>query len=307
MRMLVLHGGAIGDFILTLGLIQSLRVAVRAEWVTLIGRGTIRELAGPDNGIDRFCDLDAGGFHALFGSSALDGRAADAIAGHQLAINLLGEAAALDARLVSAGVGRVISIDPRPRTGTNEHITTQWSRDLVRAGIDLRVRPAVIRVPADELAAARDHPAFAGAAPIVLHPGSGSRAKCWPLENWAGLANRLRERGRACVTLLGPAERERFAGADLSQLLKVAAAVESESLLRVAAWLSLARAYIGNDSGISHLAAAVEARTLAIFGPTAPTVWRPYSDTTEVIGSGTPHWPSLSDVLHSAGAMLINS
>jgi heptosyltransferase-2 len=55
----------------------------------------------------------------------------------------------------------------------------------------------------------------------------------------------------------------------------LAGAVRIDDLYHLACWLRQARLYVGNDSGISHLAAAVGIPTVAIFGPTDPAVWAP--------------------------------
>lgn len=96
----------------------------------------------------------------------------------------------------------------------------------------------------------------------VIHPFSGSAKKNWPLEKFRGLASRLEKvmpvswlRGREDPPLPG--------------------AVERNDLYDVACWLARARLYIGNDSGITHLAAAVGTPVLALFGPTDPRVWAP--------------------------------
>jgi heptosyltransferase-3 len=93
---------------------------------------------------------------------------------------------------------------------------------------------------------------------IVIHPFSGSAKKNWPLENFRALAVELGGTAWTC----GPEEtlREATRFADLAALGR---------------WLSGARLYIGNDSGITHLAAAVGTPTLALFGPSDPAVWCP--------------------------------
>jgi heptosyltransferase-3 len=96
----------------------------------------------------------------------------------------------------------------------------------------------------------------------VIHPFSGSARKNWPLEKFRALAKKL-ERVmpvRWC------------AGEDDPPL---AAAVRIDDLYELACWLAKARVYIGNDSGITHLAAAVGTPVLALFGPTDPEVWAP--------------------------------
>jgi hypothetical protein len=94
---------------------------------------------------------------------------------------------------------------------------------------------------------------------VVLHPFSGSARKNWPLEKYRELAKSL------------PGPVEWLAGPEDP----LADAVRIADLGELAHWLTGARAYVGNDSGITHLAAAVGVPTTALFGPTEPRVWCP--------------------------------
>jgi hypothetical protein len=96
----------------------------------------------------------------------------------------------------------------------------------------------------------------------VIHPFSGSLRKNWPLDRFQALAAKLERvmRVKWC------------AGEDDPPL---AGAVRIDDLYELACWLAGARVYIGNDSGITHLAAAVGTPVLALFGPTDPEVWAP--------------------------------
>lgn len=123
---------------------------------------------------------------------------------------------------------------------------------------------------------------------LAVHPGSGGRSKNWPLERFFAVLDRCRERSDAFILLFsGPAEdggtqdrmetfaRKRegiahFAGADLST---------------VAALLQSSDRYLGNDSGVSHLAAAVGCRALVLYGPTDPVRWRPAGAPVETLRS----------------------
>lgn len=111
---------------------------------------------------------------------------------------------------------------------------------------------------------------------LVFHPGSGSSGKRWPVERFAALAAAAaRGWGLRPVFLLGPAEE--CLGPVLAAALPAgldAALVRNPPLRQAFVLLSLARAYVGNDSGITHLAAHA-APTLALFGPTDPRVWHP--------------------------------
>ncbi|PYT24413.1 MAG: hypothetical protein DMG57_28950 [Acidobacteria bacterium] len=108
----------------------------------------------------------------------------------------------------------------------------------------------------------------------VIHPFSGSLKKCWPLERYQALAQKL-EATMPVRWCLGPEDRLPEAQA--------AAVVRKADLYELACWLAGARVYIGNDSGIAHLAAAAGTRVVAIFGPTDPDVWAPRGDNVRVI------------------------
>ena len=102
---------------------------------------------------------------------------------------------------------------------------------------------------------------------LAVHPGSGSPAKNWPAERFAEAARRL-SGGRPWLLVLGPAEERPAAWPG--------AVVAREWPLRVlGAALSRAGLFLGNDSGVAHLAAASGAPTLTLFGPTDPALWAP--------------------------------
>lgn len=96
----------------------------------------------------------------------------------------------------------------------------------------------------------------------VIHPFSGSPRKNWPMENFRELARQLETDMpvRWCAGIEDP---------------PLEGAVRIDDLYELAHWLARAQLYIGNDSGITHLAAAVGTPVLALFGPTDPEVWAP--------------------------------
>ena len=93
----------------------------------------------------------------------------------------------------------------------------------------------------------------------VIHPFASHPRKRWPLEKFRAVAERLDMPVRWCA---GPGE-------------ELDGAVRIENLYELGCWLAGARLYIGNDSGISHLAAAVGTPVVALFGPTDPAIWAP--------------------------------
>ena len=98
----------------------------------------------------------------------------------------------------------------------------------------------------------------------IIHPFSGSIRKNWPMERWQELAERLGRR-MPVHWCAGPG------------------AIVIEDLYRLAEWIGDAHVFIGNDSGISHLAAAAGTSTIALFGPTDPAVWAPRGAAVTVI------------------------
>jgi ADP-heptose:LPS heptosyltransferase len=96
----------------------------------------------------------------------------------------------------------------------------------------------------------------------VIHPFSGSAKKNWPLEKFRVLAHGL-EQSMPVHWCAGPDDPP------------LPGAMHLENLHDLACWLARARLYIGNDSGITHLAAAVGTPVLALFGPTDPGIWAP--------------------------------
>jgi hypothetical protein len=123
---------------------------------------------------------------------------------------------------------------------------------------------------------------------VVIHPFSGSWRKNWPLERYRALATRL-----SCPVewSAGPEE-------------ELAEATRFADLYGLAEWIAGARLYIGNDSGITHLAAATGVATLALFGPTCPTTWAPRGENVSVVRSNPMDELEIDDVLSAANRLL---
>lgn len=183
----------------------------------------------------------------------------------------------LAARLESLG-GLVVDA---PRAGEaffGHAATVLLARVAERAGLDLTPEddghPRLTASPADRQRG-RD---LAGAAGyVVCHPGSGGVGKCWhPL----GFARALARVERPVVVALGPAEVER--GLDPSSFAGAQVVLEP-SIDDLVALLAGADAYVGNDAGPTHLAAALGTPTVAVFGPTDPARWGPRGDRVHIV------------------------
>ena len=125
-------------------------------------------------------------------------------------------------------------------------------------------------------------------AAIAIHPGSGSAAKNWPDERWRELMARL---DAPILLVLGEAERARWTAPMLAPLSSPPhhhrEMADCLPLPELAAALRRCRLFLGHDSGVSHLAAAVGRPGVLLFGPTDPAMWAPPGPGMRVIRRGT--------------------
>ena len=145
---------------------------------------------------------------------------------------------------------------------------------------------------------------------VAVHAGSGGARKCWPPKRFARLIEAMRTRGARAVLLRGPADAEPTE-AVLAHLRcrDSPTVVEPASIEQMAALISCADAFLGNDSGVTHLAAALGVPTLAVFGPTDPALWRPLGRCVTVVRSARTRsnpsaWPAVKQVLAGVCGML---
>ncbi|MCK4728100.1 MAG: glycosyltransferase family 9 protein, partial [Desulfobacterales bacterium] len=118
---------------------------------------------------------------------------------------------------------------------------------------------------------------------IIMHPGAGSPRKRWPVENFVQVATIIRKMNLGeVVFVVGPAE------SDLAPFIKARPkggfrVYEVCDLSHVMVLVQQARCFLGNDSGVTHLAAFMGTPTVAIFGPSSPKRWAPVGRATKVL------------------------
>ena len=132
---------------------------------------------------------------------------------------------------------------------------------------------------------------------MAVAPGSGSRRKNWPLAHYYEVSRALGwEYGLRVVWLAGPAEGEMLPYLGPLAQAQGQLLLANRPLARVARVLSRCRLYIGNDSGLTHLAAAVAGpEVLALFGPTDPRVWAPLGPRVRTLWAPCPQAPGAVD------------
>lgn len=249
-KTLIVHTGAIGDFLLACPAIQAL---AETEQITLAGNRSRLALAVTGKIAHAAHDLDKIDFHSLF-SEPSEKLRTFLREFDRVIVWMRDEDGAIRRGLEACGVAQVDVFPGLPDAQWMRHASEYYAECL-----GFRDLPP-LRFPILPSGPPLD---------VVIHPGSGDPKKNWPIENFHKVAHTFSAEGRRVTWCLGPAEIER-GFRDLSGDM-----LQCESLVELAARLVTARFYAGNDSGITHLAAALGVPTVAIFGPTNPKVWAP--------------------------------
>jgi ADP-heptose:LPS heptosyltransferase len=269
---LVIRGGAIGDFILTLPALAALRAQFPQARLTVLGYPHIAQLAVAGGLADEVRPIEARGLAGFFNPRAAPpAELADFFAGFAVIVSYLYDPDAVFQQSVRRCTRATYIAGPhRPDETQARHATDVFLKPLERLAI-FEADP----VPRLHLAAGAATPPFSRPR-LAVHPGSGSERKNWPESRWAELLKHLA--GRADLELLlvgGEAEGDR-----LQRLARLWPAdrltlAQSLPLTELARRLAGCAAFAGHDSGITHLAAALGLAGVALWGDSSEAVWRP--------------------------------
>ena len=268
-RILVIRGGAIGDFILTLPAIAALRQQFPEAHLEVLGYPHIVQLAVAGKLVDRVQSIEAG---PLAGFFARNGTLNPALMEYFARFNLIVSYLFDPDEIFKTNVGRCTKaqfiVGPhRPNEAEKLHAAKVYLKPLERLAI----------FEADPLPRLRLGSGASSLTPtLALHPGSGSEQKNWPEENWANLIEHLIQK-TSCNLLIvgGEAEGERLQRLSAALPPTRVKVAQSLPLSELAALFQRCSAFIGHDSGISHLAAAVGVPGVVLWGDTIEEIWRP--------------------------------
>ena len=293
---LVFHQAALGDFVLlwpTLRRLPGRKVVVTHASMAALAAHVLPKVEGHDIEL-----LEFSGMWREDGPPSVSPRVRSMFDEAKRVISFVSSGddawAATCDRLIP-GAERVY-VSPRPPERWGRHVTAWHEERLAEAGVDLNAE-ATHAEPRD----------VEPGGPVVIHPGSGSSGKCWPIARYEAVMDRLLAAGRGVRPVLGEVETFTWSGGDLRRWESRYGMVWNLRLTQLADLLREASLFIGNDSGPTHLSAQLGTPTLALFGPTRPHFWHPVGPRIRTLAPATPRaieWLDVSRVADAAAEEL---
>lgn len=281
-KILFVHLGALGDFLLALPAMAAYQKLENRPEIHVCAGAGIRRLALAGGGFLGEVDPEGEGFHRLFSlGAALPETPARIISRFDLVITTSANQDLL------ANLRRLVPVvlsPGKPDPLSRRHLHDEYLGTLLLPGMkpEIGLIENTFSLPATLVSRGRE---FLKSGPpgraLIIHPGSGGAIKCWPLSYYLDLAARASQAGLNPFFLLGPAERENPEFANLSG--SGFPVLSGLTLVETAAVLANAEIYVGNDAGITHLAAAMGRPVIAIFGPSDPGRFGPRGRSVKII------------------------
>jgi len=289
-RILVIRGGAIGDFILSLPALKALRDAYPDAHIEILGYKHIAALAENRFYAQAVRSIEYGSLSGFFAkNSELPAELADYFASFDLIISYLYDPDCIfKNNLRRCGVENLLC-GPAKIVKTSDHAARQLARPIEELGIRVVDLTEKIFLSEKDRQFGREFVQTPSQPIIAIHPGSGSKEKNWLLQNWIELFSTEHwhiEKRHSLIVISGEADKEQTA--QLEHIWKDREIRFAKNLpLPHLAGVIEHSIFIGHDSGISHVAAAAGANCILLFGPTDPNVWAPRNENVEVLRAPT--------------------
>jgi ADP-heptose:LPS heptosyltransferase len=269
-RSLVIFPGALGDFLCFLPALERLN---RRSAVDLLARS---EFADVVSSTVKVASLERHEIRRLFvAGAAADKRLRDFFGVYSSIFSWMGSGSSTfveELHKLSHGRARVFPFQPAPERRLHQseyYLACVGEQPLESERPVILLKPAAVAWSEGYW---QQH-ALEGKPVLALAPGSGAREKNWPEPSFRAVSDWWRRQtSGAVVVILGPAEEE---WGSCTALLRGAVVARHLDLAKLAALLARSDLYLGNDSGVSHLAAALGVPTVALFGPSDVGRWAP--------------------------------
>ncbi len=297
----MIRGGAIGDFILTLPAIAALRRRFPQAHLEVLGYPHIAELALSGGLVNRVQSIEA---RVLAGFFARGGKLAEHMADYfsefDLILSYLYDPDGIFEANVGLCTGAQFIVGPhRADENARVHASEAYLQPLERLAI----------FDADPIPRLTFTPAPRPRSVLALHPGSGSERKNWPEAKWSELVRHLTDSTELELLVVGgEAEGDRLRRLVAALPPRRAQTAKSLPLPELARRLAGCCGFVGHDSGISHLAAAVGLPCLVLWADTAEEIWRPPGEKVVVLRhpEGLSRLP-VAEVVEQLGRIVVGA
>ena len=309
-RAVILQPGALGDCILTLPLAKLMREALGLGGIDIIGHSEYIGIFPERSCVNSIRSIDSTELHRLFAEPAKFDLVdydplINVFADYAWIVTFMGEPDGnFEQNLIfttnCSHSAEVITLSMKPPEDAKQHVAEYYAWQLAQESglpperVSTCASDILIRVMDSDRKQGLELLDQAGIdlskRLVVIHPGSGGRHKCWHIENFVSVAETLRSMEIEPLFLLGTAEMERFDAPKKARLCETATCLSHLALSQVVGLLSCADAFVGNDSGVTHLAAGMGLRTFAMFGPTDPALYRPIGPALNVFRDPGPRF-----------------
>lgn len=320
-RAVILQPGALGDSILTLPLAKFMKEALDLGGVDIVGHADYVGFLPGRSCVDSVRSIETTELYRLFEEPATfdlidHDPLIDTFSEYAWIVTFMGEANGnFEQNLIFTAncshSAEVITLSLKPPKEATQHIAEYYGRQFAQLS---ELPLADVAIPTDDTLirldqADREHGLellFQAGVDVskklvVIHPGSGGKKKCWHLANFIQVAKAIRKQEMEVLFLLGPVEMEHFNASEMATIRTVAKCVAHLALNQVVGVLGCADAFLGNDSGVTHLAGAMGLRTTVIFGPTDPTLYKPIGPALTVVRDANDGFASRPNAeLHKA-------
>ena len=275
----MIHPGGLGDVLLAVPAMVRLRTRFPNHCLALCAEDQVAKLLFACRIIDEWVSVQGRVCADLFaGADSVTGQLQIWLKDCDLVIGWMKDLdGKLSEKLKAAGVREVIVRSPFSTTIQATHQGDRFLEAINEAPSDGEEdAPLTVTNPLLHLGRAclEAEGLAIGQVPVVIHPGSGSAHKCVAPETLASVVIGLQISGVTPVVLEGPADRD-----SVERLLQLCVnppiVLKGLDVLTVAGVLAQARLFVGQDSGVTHMAGLMGVRTVALFGPTDPDRWAP--------------------------------
>jgi heptosyltransferase III len=296
----MIHPGGLGDVLLAVPAMVRLRTRFPNHWLVLCAEEQVAKLLLACRIVDAWTSVQGRNCADLFaGADLVTGQVRAWLEDCDLAIAWTEDFdGKLSETLRAVGAREVIVRSPFSATILAKHQRDRFLEAINEAPSDdagdilLTVTEPFFHLGRICLEAAG---CSTGQSIVVIHPGSGSIHKCVASETLESVVVAVQMSGATPVLLEGPADQEQ-----VDRLLRLCGdppiVLKGLDVLTVAGVLAQARLFVGQDSGITHMAGLMGVHTVALFGPTDPDRWAPQGTHVVVVQGAPCHCSSWSDV-----------